>query len=399
MDRPEELPAWSEGDDTHAEDLSPHDEEEWGRFQAQLELAEGFWLGFVFAPSSPEAHILRRRVTSMLSEEGRSMHVLTPETPEALRGALPWLLSPERKGASCAWVQALYVDSPGRDEQPWTAAWDELLLRGNERREALRRHLQGGLVFVAPLSIKPRLREAAPDLWAIRSLVVELSGGVFEPREAFKLKIRTPWRTEESAPDPSFWKAEADRRQPGTAGRAEALFRASLGFSHEGRSEEAVATALEAVRIFRGFAKEHPNILPALAASLINLSNSLNELGRLEESLEMASDAVEIYRALAKAQPEAFLQYLAGSLTNLGNVRGELGQREEALAAASEAVEIHRALVKARPNVFLPDLAVALNNLGNRLRDLGQQEEALAVTREAIELAQALTKARPDALR
>ena len=69
------------------------------------------------------------------------------------------------------------VDQPG----PWTAAWDKLLLLLNERRDALGRHLQGGFMMVAPVAIKPRARVAAPDVWSIRSIVMELSPPVAPP--------------------------------------------------------------------------------------------------------------------------------------------------------------------------------------------------------------------------
>ena len=87
-------------------------------------------------------------------------------------------------GEGLVWVEAVRDDdSPGSLDEPgpWTAAWDQLLLLLNERRDALLRHLEGGLMMVAPTAVKPRARVAAPDLWSIRAVVIELPAQVVDP--------------------------------------------------------------------------------------------------------------------------------------------------------------------------------------------------------------------------
>ena len=74
-----------------------------------------------------------------------------------------------------------YRDEPAG---PWTAAWDWLMMRANEHRDALRRHLNGGLVFAVHKEWKPRVRNAAPDLWSVRSLVLETPGLADTPETA-----------------------------------------------------------------------------------------------------------------------------------------------------------------------------------------------------------------------
>jgi hypothetical protein len=158
------------------EPLGAENEAQWDRLRSQLDLAERFWLGFVFSPSARSAGVLRGRVERALRVERKTLLVIKPATPVELRGVLRRLVyeeEPVRVGG--VWVEAVRSDSPGAKEQPWTEAWDELFLRMNIRRDVLRRRLPGGLVFGAPPEIKPRVREAAPDLWSVRSLVIDLN--------------------------------------------------------------------------------------------------------------------------------------------------------------------------------------------------------------------------------
>ena len=157
-----------------AGDLGSPGEEEWQRLRQQLELAQGFWLGFVFAPSPGQAAELRSRTEQLLRAHARHTKVVSPRTPNELSSALSDVFAKDSADAGCVWIECVRSDSPLADGTTgqWTLAWDSLLLRANERREAIRRHLSGGLVFAAPPEIKPRARDAAPDLWSLRSLVL-----------------------------------------------------------------------------------------------------------------------------------------------------------------------------------------------------------------------------------
>lgn len=119
--------------------LNDQGEAEWRRLLSQLDLAQGFWLGFVFSASPRSVNVLRERTAEQLRSQGRRMFVHRPAEPEGLGEVLRVLLtSREAAEAGCAWVEAIRSDVPGASAQPWTAAWDNLFLRGNERRDALR---------------------------------------------------------------------------------------------------------------------------------------------------------------------------------------------------------------------------------------------------------------------
>jgi hypothetical protein len=155
-------------------DIGPGGEAEWQRLRRQLELADGFWLGFIFSPSPLNSAVLRRRTERLLRGQTRRLESFQPDSPSALKALLPALFTPEVASAGGTWVEALYLDPGDGEERPGREAWLELVSRMNERRDALRRHLHGGLVLVAPLEMKLPMREAASDLWSIRALVVEL---------------------------------------------------------------------------------------------------------------------------------------------------------------------------------------------------------------------------------
>ncbi len=236
------------------EPLGAENEAQWDRLRSQLELAEKFWLGFVFSPAPRSAVVLRERVERVLRVEGRALLLIAPATPDELRGVLRRLVEedePER--ADCVWVEAVRSDSPGAPEHPWTDAWDELFLRMNVRRDVLRRRLPGGLVFAAAPEIKARVREAAPDLWAVRSMVIDVAA----VRSAVKMDMPAlPGleMTRGPAPDPAFALAEAARRgaHGATRSQAQALVQAAEGLLAAGKAREARDAALKAWGLLEG---------------------------------------------------------------------------------------------------------------------------------------------------
>lgn len=153
---------------------NPEVADAWAQLETHLAWTEGPWVGFVFTPSTAQARWLEERAHDVLSGRDR---VLRPRTPQDLRELLPRLLEPRPQPAALTWVEAVHTDAaglPGAAPGPWTEAWDWLMLRANERRGPLLGRIGGGLVFVAPPVFKPRFRQAAPDLWSIRALVLEI---------------------------------------------------------------------------------------------------------------------------------------------------------------------------------------------------------------------------------
>ena len=142
-------------------------DEQWRILQRQLDFASGPWLGFLFVRSSAALLWLRCQTKAYLRERSPVWidHANEPTgVPELLGDVL------RNPTAQLVWLDLLHQDPAG----PWAAARRQLLLRANERREALLRAARGGLLLALPLAEKSTVRDAAPDLWSMRSLVLDL---------------------------------------------------------------------------------------------------------------------------------------------------------------------------------------------------------------------------------
>jgi tetratricopeptide (TPR) repeat protein len=181
-------------------------------------------------------------------------------------------------------------------------------------------------------------------------------------------------------------------------GLARSLSNLGIWLSAAGRRGEALASAEEAVEIYRRLAADNPAAYePDLARSLSNLGAQLSEAGRRAEALTATEEAVEICRRLAADNPAAYEPDLATSLSNLGAELSAAGRRAQALAAEQEAVEIRRRLAADSPAAYEPHLARSLSNLGIWLSAAGRGGEALAAAEGAVEIYRRLAADNPAA--
>jgi tetratricopeptide (TPR) repeat protein len=411
--------------------LGPAGEAAWTQLRRHAEWTEGFWLAFVFATSSIHAEELERRMAEELSRRGKQQHILRPESPDQLRDLLPTMLDPATAASDCIWVEAVRFDDIPRDKGlSWQTAWEWLLLRANERRERLRRTCAGGLVLVAPVDLKPRFRDAAPDLWSIRALVLELP--LVEAPEVALESMAAMATQPSSSIDLDLATREVNRlsveKPEAVPSRARALRRLAQALMDNDQATEAVARATEASDLLP---QDHPDRALALvtlaeakiaagdlssgmesmragidsaepaedqaelAAALFQLGHRSYQAGYLERALHAWRESSKMYSRLAESRPGSFLAGLAKSLNNIGAVLDNLGRCEEALVYAQEGVENYRELVESRPDAFLPALAMSLNNLGTYLSKLELHEDALAANKEAAGIYRALVESRP----
>ena len=250
--------------------LHSENEEKWRSLRRQIELADSFWLGFIFSSSPHTVAVFRRRFEQILNFRVQRMRVIRPETPNELRSALHRVFEPESAQANCVWIESIHSASSvqgknGRD--PWCLAWDHFLLRTNEHRDAARRHLCGSLILVAPPQVKSRARDAAPDLWSIRSLVLDLTprnaiaggGAVRETLEAQRTLGSTENEASDVPVDIDFVVAEIERlfriigdnRQFNPDGLVRALGRAVAGQLDKGKTTAAAELSRKVVGLLR----------------------------------------------------------------------------------------------------------------------------------------------------
>lgn len=141
--------------------------EAWRRLEAHLAWSEPGTLSFVFCADPDVVDRLRLRAERAAADDrtGR-FRGIRPREPQDLREVVRELLSGRK-------VSLVWLEAP-RSEPEWLDAWDDVLQRLNERRERLRRSLGGAMVAVAHPSVKPILRDRAPDLWSIRSVALDV---------------------------------------------------------------------------------------------------------------------------------------------------------------------------------------------------------------------------------
>ena len=378
---------------------------DWQRLLAHFALGEGFAFLVLLLPGAVGADVCRRHLKQYLAAQGKHLAELPCEWREDARRLPDRLFAvPAAEDLGGLWLGTVIPESDP-EIQHWQEAWRLGLASLNQQRNPLRERFACPLVLVGAPWLHALLREAAPDLWSVRTGVVAVTPSrAPEPgtNREVALVEASPGRllSGESASDPDYALEQAERLRdkPGReAARAQLLLRAGNGFYEHARHEPAEKCLREAAALFAELASVSQEHQPNLARTLNNLATVLSALGRREEALAQAQEAVRIYGQLAQARPDAFLPNLAGSLGTLSNQMSDLGRREEALAQAQEGVRIYGQLAQTRPDAFLPNLATSLNNLAIRLSALGRREEALGQAQEAARIFGQLAQARPDA--
>jgi tetratricopeptide (TPR) repeat protein len=361
--------------------LGPAGEQAWQTLRSHTEWANGFWVAWLFTGHTPMAREFEARMEALLGERGQRQIVLRPATPEEARTLLEAILSENTRDVHCVWAEILHSDGPTLGDEsnpgPWTEAWDWLMMRANERRTALERHLPGGLVFVGPSAFKDRARRAAPDLWSIRTLVLEPAPPQMQPSSGMLEPLPEPSLLQqhaEFAPDVELALDQAARMRARGLRRDEAtaLLRAARGLLARGEIAEALRRTHEAVDAAGTLDPEH-----------IHTAQLLNDLGRLLHDQGCLAEARPFFeRALAIREKQLGPEhpYTAQSLNNLAMLLKHQG----ALGKARPLYERALAISAKQLGPEHPLTATNLNNLGALLYAQGAIAEARPLLERAL---------------
>lgn len=360
------------------------------RLVQHLEWSEGFWLGYVFTVDANQAGFLERQLARGLGRRGRALRLVRPTAPAELR--LERIL--EQPEAGCTWVEA--IREPRSRNAAWTEAWLQLILRANERRELLRGRLLGGLVLVMHPSLKPEVRAAGPDLWSVRSMVLELPSGTLAPSSPMPGREPAP----ERFVDAELLDMDLARSEPAPVDavpsfqQARAKLELAERLRNLGRHQEAAAASEAALSIARELAEDSV-LIPALEAQ----SADLARIGREEDALELLDEAVRRRRGRFGGDGDLLL---ADALHRLGALANNLGKYDQAEPTLREAVRyLRERITSARDDYFARVarslLASTLNQIGVGLLARGKAREALVVFDEAVDIARVLVASDPVA--
>ena len=332
--------------------LTPKGEEEWQTLRYHIESSKGFVLTFLFTSDLRLQEFLRERLERLCLLRTAPLEKLSPRNPATL---IEEVLEPIRQSSSVL-AEArspLWIDLASGRGPEWERARDNLLARLNEHREWLRR-LERPVVIVLPSGYRPRLREVAPDLWAIRGYSLDMG----EPG------LLTA-STRESGVD-------ADEREK-TSLPTEVSVTASAG-------DEALLKEWD--RLERTSSNEPLVLIVGLRAVDIAL-----RLGRLDTAKRIAAAVLARARNRAETDSQA-VQLVSIVLDVMGQVALAQGQLEEEQAAYRESLELRRGQRERlgdTPEV-VRDLSLSLDNVGQVALAQGRLEEAEAAYRESLEL-------------
>lgn len=145
---------------------------EWQQVRRVLSLQQDFRLIVLLVPDNDAASLCK--LAAMALSGPRYLLDWQLLGPEQLY-ELPARLARVRISdpAQVLWVQAVLPHSHA-DQPAWERAWAEAAARLNERRDVLRAQIRGTLVLCGAAWIVPVLRDAAPDLWSVRTLVARI---------------------------------------------------------------------------------------------------------------------------------------------------------------------------------------------------------------------------------
>ena len=387
--------------------LGPVGEGEWQRLRRQFELATDPWLGFIFCPAPGPVAALRERTEFTLRYRARQMRRFHPASPDELRELMPRLFA-SLPNAGCVWVEVVVMDSPllVDDVGPWASAWDWLMLRLNERRDALRRRLAGPLIIAVHPEWKPRLRDAAPDIWSVRSLVLDLPGN-----EGLPAADRSDVLEESKVNDDAAYVASVEEAQaalhrleeeplPDAKSLARLHMYTASALLADGRASEAPEHA------DRALANATANTRLRAQALAVAARAKLQADGDVAAALQHLQEAIRAWRSILSCDGETpqTLRDLSISLDRIGRIYEDMAETDVAKAAYMEALEIRRHLVSAtgETSQALRDLSVSLERMGGIHEAAGEvdtahaaYEESLAIDRRLMEM----TGETPQALR
>jgi tetratricopeptide (TPR) repeat protein len=148
--------------------MSAEEEEEaLDRLLFHLENQTGFWFGLVVSDDPRPRARLCEAAKAWCEENGKGFFLHEPE-PSGLVTLAVALASEVSPGVH--WIRA---DGVKAVLDAWSAGAAQMLMAMNERREAYRQRLDGGIVVEGRLSLKRILREMAPDLFSVRAFIAE----------------------------------------------------------------------------------------------------------------------------------------------------------------------------------------------------------------------------------
>jgi tetratricopeptide (TPR) repeat protein len=347
---------------------------DWRTLLRHFELGSGFAFLVLLVPDEDGARVCRAALEQRLRERGQTIVEIPAQTPEQLEHfTLPLLDLRPGPEAGAVWVGHV-VEEGAPDAAAWTEAWRLGVSRLNQFRNPLRRAFAIPLIFAGAPKLQVTLRENAPDLWSVRTLVAWVEPASVESRVEWQLL--TPERPA-YRPDPELAMEEVARlRQTGGSDPelARVLHRAGLGYAAQYRWGDAAAAFQEALELRRRAGAPPQDI----AGTSYELGLVLRWLTRYEDAVGCVSEAKALFHDAGDVLGEA------NSIQALGSIALRRSDNGGARRRYEEALPLYRrvgsVLGEADSIVSLGDIALRQSDHTEARR---RYEEALPLLREA----------------
>ncbi len=277
---------------------------EWQRLLRHFEWRQAFAFIVILVPDEYGAAICRLSLEQFLARSGKKLPTFRYAQPDELKSLTEQLMGLEPPADTGAiWVEAV-VPEAVKGYESWRDAWRVAVAVLNRYRNPLMRRFNVPLLFVGAPWLQVLLREIAPDLWSVCTLVVRVEPEIKVEREPEPFAPPHPDWVDENAPDPEFAMQMAERVRGQTGQElqlANLLHRAGRGYLERSQVKQAEKVLSEAVELRRQFDFESND----LADAIYDLSRSLGWLHKHAEGKAILQEALRIYRQTGSIQGEA----------------------------------------------------------------------------------------------
>ncbi|HMF54842.1 MAG TPA: tetratricopeptide repeat protein [Pyrinomonadaceae bacterium] len=338
---------------------------------------EGFAFIVLLVPDGDWAKACRQALERYLIAYRKRLVTLRFESAEEfeqeLASRLLSLQVDEETGA--VWVGAA-IPEVSKEYEKWQAAWRVAVARLNQYRNPLRQQFNVPLLFVGSPWIQTTLREMAPDLWSVRTLVVRITPSSADSermdQSSSSQEYVGTWEEGRTIdPDFALKQAENVRGQPGKElPLSRLLSRAGLGFIARYRWDEAERALTEAINLHRQFGEAAEE----LANLLYNYADVLQGRNAYDQAVSVLLEALTLYQQSKDVLGEA------NCLFYLGHIALKRSQFEEARTRYEEAVRLYRQIGAALGE------ANCLHGLGHLAYIHSLYDEARTRYEEALQL-------------
>jgi len=349
---------------------------EWQQFLNHFDLSENFALVVLLVADADGAELCRVGLEKELQQEGKNLVSIDIPSPDALRNLPSQLLAMQLPAdAGGLWIAAVEPDySP--NFQACQEAWQFALARLNPRRNEIRRQFNCSIIFVGAPWLQETMREIAPDIWSVRTLVARIQPQAASETPAVATEKPTFSTGEtEGGSDPLFALQEAEKLR-GVPGKelalARLLHRAGMGFAARNDWRSAEKAYTEALK-FKQQAGAPPE---SLISTFLNLSRTCHVLGQIQRSLHHAQLALTLARETGKRHSEE------QALLHLGIAWLSFGEARKAIEFCEQALVIAREVGDRQGE------SVALGNLGNAYSLSGNARKAIEFYEQALAIGQ-----------